>query len=58
LTLCHWDGRTNIEAAAILDVSVGALESLLVRARRTLRETLADIAPEDFRPTTHKGQLS
>jgi RNA polymerase sigma-70 factor (ECF subfamily) len=58
LTLCHWDGRTNIEAAAILDVSVGALESLLVRARRTLRETLADIAPEDFRSTSPKGQLS
>jgi len=46
LTLCHWDGRSNLEAAEILDVSVGALESLLVRARRALRVSLADLAPE------------
>jgi len=58
LTLCHWDGRTNIEAAEILEITVGALESLLVRARRTLRETLADLAPEDSRPLPHKGHLS
>jgi RNA polymerase sigma-70 factor (ECF subfamily) len=56
LTLCHWDGRTNIEAAEILEISVGALESLLVRARRTLRDALADLAPETSR--VHKGQLS
>jgi RNA polymerase sigma-70 factor (ECF subfamily) len=46
LTLCHWDGMSNIEAAEILGLSVGALESLLVRARRTLRSTLADLAPD------------
>lgn len=46
LTLCHWDGRSNMEAAEILDISVGALESLLVRARRTLRVALADLAPD------------
>jgi RNA polymerase sigma-70 factor (ECF subfamily) len=46
LTLCHWDGRSNIEAAEILDISVGALESLLVRARRAMRDSLADLAPE------------
>lgn len=46
LTLCHWDGMSNIEAAEILGVSVGALESLLVRARRTLRSALADLAPD------------
>lgn len=46
LTLCHWDGMSNIEAAEILGVSVGALESLLVRARRTLRDSLADLAPD------------
>jgi RNA polymerase sigma-70 factor (ECF subfamily) len=58
LTLCHWDGRTNIEAAEILEISIGALESLLVRARRTLRDALADLAPDVSRPSPHKGQPS
>ena len=43
LTLCHFEGVSNIEAAEILEISVGAIESLLVRARRTLRENLADL---------------
>jgi len=50
LTLCHWDGMSNIEAADVLGISVGALESLLVRARRTLRDTLADLAPDKIIP--------
>ena len=33
---------TNIEAAAVLDVSVEALESLLARGRRALRRMLAE----------------
>ena len=37
LVLCHRDGMTNQDAAAVLTVSVDALESLLARARRTLR---------------------
>jgi RNA polymerase sigma-70 factor (ECF subfamily) len=40
LVLCHFDGFSNQEAAAVLQVSVDALESLLARARRTLRTTL------------------
>jgi len=40
LSLCHFDGFSNQEAAAVLEVSVDALESLLARARRTLRTTL------------------
>lgn len=40
LALCHFEQLTNIEAAAAMDVSVEALESLLARARRTLRERL------------------
>lgn len=47
LTLCHFEGLSNIEAASMLDVSVGALESLLVRARRSLRDSLADLAPQE-----------
>lgn len=50
LTLCHWDGMTNIEASEVLGISVGALESLLVRARRTLRDSLADLAPDKIVP--------
>jgi RNA polymerase sigma-70 factor (ECF subfamily) len=41
LTLVHFEGLSNIEAAAALEVSVDALESLLARGRRTLRESLA-----------------
>lgn len=42
LTLCHYQGFTNIEAASIMDVSVEAVESLLSRARRSLRVKLQD----------------
>jgi RNA polymerase sigma-70 factor, ECF subfamily len=55
LVLCHYEGVTNIDAARILDISVGALESLLVRARRTLRDALADMAGE-YSPA--KGAVS
>ncbi len=41
VALCHIQELSNAEAAQILDVSVEALESLLARARRTLRKTLA-----------------
>ncbi len=41
VTLCYYQGLGNIEAAEVLEISVGALESLLVRARRTLKERLA-----------------
>jgi RNA polymerase sigma-70 factor, ECF subfamily len=52
LVLCHYEGLSNIEAADVLEISVGALESLLVRARRTLRDALIDLAPhaEGSRP--------
>ena len=40
LVLCRLEGHTNIEAAEIMEVSVEALESLLARARRTLRMRL------------------
>lgn len=47
LTLCALEGMTNIEAAATMDVSVRALESLLARARRALRAGLrAEMAGE------------
>jgi RNA polymerase sigma-70 factor (ECF subfamily) len=42
LLFCHYQGLSNKQAADILEVSVDALESLLSRARRSLRETLAE----------------
>ncbi len=44
LLLCHYQGMSNVEAAAVLEVSIDALESLLSRARRALKLALkADI---------------
>jgi RNA polymerase sigma-70 factor, ECF subfamily len=42
ITLVHYQDLGNIEAAEVLCISVEALESLLARGRRTLREMLAD----------------
>ncbi len=46
LALCYYEDLGNIEAAAALDISIGALESLLVRGRRALRESLGDLATD------------
>jgi len=40
LVLCQLQGFSNSEASVILDIKVRALESLLARARRTLRQGL------------------
>lgn len=40
LTLVHFEQMSNIAAAAAMEVSVDALESLLARARRGLKEKL------------------
>ena len=50
LVLCHFEELSNVEAAETLEISVGALESLLVRARRTLRDALAELAPAGGTP--------
>src|SRR6185436_4991284 len=42
LTLVHFEGQGNIEAAATMEISVEALESLLARARRTLKASFRD----------------
>lgn len=46
ITLCHYQGLRNTEAADMMTISVEALESLLARARRILRERLQPIAAE------------
>jgi RNA polymerase sigma-70 factor (ECF subfamily) len=40
ILLVHYQDMSNIEAAGVLGVSIEALESLLARARRSLRRTL------------------
>ena len=46
LSLCFFDEVSNIEAGKIMGLSVGAIESLLVRARRTLRQELTGVYEE------------
>lgn len=46
IVLCHYQELGNIEAAALMEISVEALESLLSRGRRALRAALADLAPQ------------
>ena len=43
VTLTYYEGFSDAEAAAILATSAGSVESLLVRARRTLRDRLAHL---------------
>ncbi len=47
VTLVHYQGLGNIEAAEVLDIGVEALESLLARGRRSLREKLAGLEREE-----------
>lgn len=43
LILCHYEGLTYWEAAKSLNLSIKAVESLIVRARRSLRKELAHL---------------
>jgi RNA polymerase sigma-70 factor (ECF subfamily) len=47
IVLAHYQELPAAEAAAILGVSIEALESLLSRGRRTLRAALADLRNSD-----------
>jgi RNA polymerase sigma-70 factor, ECF subfamily len=40
LTLVHFEQFSNIKAAEAMDMSVDALESLVARARRALKQDL------------------
>ena len=48
LTLCHYSGFSNKEAAEIMNVSVRALESSLARARRSLKKVLSNPSDINF----------
>jgi RNA polymerase sigma-70 factor, ECF subfamily len=47
LLLCQVQGFSNRDAASILAVTVRGLESLIARARRTLRQTLLNAEGDD-----------
>lgn len=46
IVLVHYEGFSGTEAADALDITVDALESLLARGRRALRQSLTAIAPD------------
>ena len=52
IALCHYEGLGNPEIAAVLEISVEAVESLLSRGRRALRETLSSVRGEH----AHEGE--
>ena len=46
ITLVHFEECGNIEAAEIMEISVDALESLLSRGRKKLRDLLSPMRTE------------
>jgi RNA polymerase sigma-70 factor (ECF subfamily) len=53
LTLFHYEGMSQIEVGAVLGISDEAVESLLARARRTLKAALKD----EWRALMPEGEL-
>ncbi len=53
IVLTYYQELSNQEAAATMEVSVEALESLLARARRSLRTAMT--AAQDFDPVQHSA---
>lgn len=53
ITLCHYQELSNIEAAEALEISVDALESLLARGRRALRDRLVSRRAELMEGARH-----
>ena len=47
ITLCAMEGHSNADAASIMGVHIKALEGLLVRARRQLRQHLEGVVSHD-----------
>lgn len=46
ITLCHYQNKSQIEAAEIMEIGVRAYESLLARARRNMRDELSAVKQE------------
>jgi len=47
IMLTYGDGMSNSQVAEILDTSVSAVETLLVRGKQNLRRTLGRLIDED-----------
>ena len=45
--LTYGDGMSNAQVAEILDTSVSAVETLLVRGKQNLRRALGNVIDED-----------
>lgn len=54
VVLCHYQGLTNIDAAAVMGVSVEAMESLLARGRRALKKMLKPLSDDVFDKNDNK----
>ena len=50
MVLTYYEGLGNEETAQVLGTSVGGVESLLVRARRSLKSRLAGLMDEGTNP--------
>jgi RNA polymerase sigma-70 factor (ECF subfamily) len=46
--LFYWEAMSNREIAEVLDVKITTVTTRLARARRTIRERIADLRPSDF----------
>jgi RNA polymerase sigma-70 factor (ECF subfamily) len=56
IALTYDSGMSNAEAARVLDITVGAMETLLVRARRSLRAALAHHISQTTSPAGHPAE--
>ncbi len=60
IALCYLQEHSNVEAAEIMEISLPAIESLLARARRQLREIMTPAKPafmEDIRDDAVKVSI-
>lgn len=56
LTLCHYQGFSNKEAADIMNLSLKALESALARAKRSLRQMIVNQEMETNNSSSEKDR--
>jgi RNA polymerase sigma-70 factor, ECF subfamily len=55
VTLIHFEQFTQADAAGVMELSIDAFESLLARARRGLKQQLADDRQDLLAAVTHEG---
>lgn len=57
LILCHYQNFSNKEAAAIMNLSVKALESAIARAKRSLKQLVMDMSEQPEGLTANAQQV-